>query len=67
MSALEVRAGLELTRRGFLKTSGGLVIAFSLPWRAKATIAAADETGRHSGCFPPDGCMRGSRYIPTIG
>ncbi|MGA8093124.1 MAG: molybdopterin cofactor-binding domain-containing protein [Steroidobacteraceae bacterium] len=45
MSELDTGDRLELTRRGFLKTSGGLVIAFSLPWRAKAMTAAADETG----------------------
>jgi CO/xanthine dehydrogenase Mo-binding subunit len=45
MSKLDTRAGLGLTRRDFLQSSGGLVIAFSLPGRAGAMMPAADQTG----------------------
>jgi nicotinate dehydrogenase subunit B len=45
MSPLDTGVGPELTRRDFLKTSGGLVIAFSLPRRGKAMTAAAGEEG----------------------
>jgi CO/xanthine dehydrogenase Mo-binding subunit len=44
MSKLDASSGLGLTRRDFLQSSGGLVIAFSLPGRARATVAAADQT-----------------------
>jgi nicotinate dehydrogenase subunit B len=53
MSELDTRERLELTRRGFLKASGGLVISFSLLGNAEALIAASDERGPFAA--PPAG------------
>ncbi|HEX8755821.1 MAG TPA: molybdopterin cofactor-binding domain-containing protein, partial [Steroidobacteraceae bacterium] len=44
MSKLDAPSGLGLSRRDFLQSSGGLVIAFSLPGRAGAMMPAADPT-----------------------
>src|SRR6185437_10597574 len=44
MSKPDASAGLGLTRRDFLQSSGGLMIAFSLPGRAGAMMPAAHRT-----------------------
>jgi len=49
MSGLDTRERLGLTRRHFLQSSCGLVIAFSLPGRAGATVSGAD----HASSFEP--------------
>jgi len=53
MSELDAREPLAFTRRGFLKSSGGLVISFSLLGRANDLIAATDDTGSFG--VPPAG------------
>ena len=45
MSERDTREGLSPTRRDFLKASGGLVIAFSLPGRVDARVSTAAQTG----------------------
>ena len=55
MSELETREGLGLSRRHFLQSSGGLVIAFSLPGCARAMVSGADHAS--SSAPPPAGLL----------
>ena len=55
MSGLETREGLGLTRRHFLQSSGGLLIAFSLPGRAGAMVSGADPASSFGP--PPAGLL----------